>query len=39
MGGVDLEVDFSKRFPSLSGLEMVEADIGTAPKATKIRDV
>jgi AP2-associated kinase len=42
--GDDWEENFSKRYPSLSGLEMVEADLGSdqrskAPSNIRIREV
>lgn len=35
--GDDWEANFSKRYPSLSGLEMVETDIEAAPKSVPMR--
>ncbi|KAH9827468.1 serine/threonine kinase ARK1 [Teratosphaeria destructans] len=33
----DVEADFSKRYPSLSGIEMVETDIGGGPGERRLR--
>ncbi|KAF2486612.1 hypothetical protein BDY17DRAFT_291780 [Neohortaea acidophila] len=35
----DLETDFSKRYPTLSGIEMVEAEIGGQRKILRAREV
>ena len=35
----DWESKFNKRFPSLSGIEMVETDIDKKPSSTRIREV
>ena len=37
--GNDVEADFSKRYPSLSGIEMVETDIGGQRRTMRVRDV
>jgi AP2-associated kinase len=38
--GEDWEANFSKRYPSLSGLELVETEIGIGRSSeTRIRDV
>lgn len=35
----DVEADFSKRYPSLSGIEMVETEIGGQMRIMRVRDV
>lgn len=38
-GAEDFESDFSRRYPSLSGIEMVETEIGGQRRVLKVRDV